>query len=71
MSAAFRVFAIVVAVVLAAVAATAQPTPTPVDAELARVAERLSVGDTIIVTTDTGMQIRGRFLSSAKSQFKR
>ena len=63
LTAVIRVFAIVVSALLAASAVTAQTTQTPLDTELARIADKLRVGDSIVVTTDTGMQIKGRFLN--------
>ena len=57
----FRVLLMVVAIVLTGSAVTAQGTQSPVDNDFARLADKLKVGDPIVVTMDTGMQIKGRF----------
>jgi hypothetical protein len=51
-----------VAIVLTGSAVAAQSTQSPVDNDLARLADKLKVGDSIVVTTDTGLQIKARFL---------
>jgi len=58
----FRIVVMLVAIVLTSSAVAAQGTQSPVDSEFARLADKLKVGDPIVVTTDTGMQVKGRFL---------
>jgi hypothetical protein len=57
----FRLVVMLVAIVLTGPALAAQSTQSPVDSDFARLADKLRVGDSIVVTTDTGMEIRGRF----------
>jgi hypothetical protein len=65
----FQICVFVVAVLVGASPATAQSTQQVVDGDLARAAEKLKVGDTVVVTTETGMQIRGRFLKLSPRGF--
>jgi hypothetical protein len=60
---AFCTSAIAAALLLGASPAAAQSTQPPVDDEFARLAQKLKVGESIVVTTDTGVEIRGRFLN--------
>jgi hypothetical protein len=57
-----------IATLLTASVVAAQSAQPPVDSDFARVAQKLKVGDSIVVTTDTGMQIKGRFLNLSPTQ---
>jgi hypothetical protein len=59
----FRVVLMLAAIVLTGSAVAAQGTQATVDSDFARLADKLKVGDPIVVTTDTGMQIKGRFFN--------
>jgi hypothetical protein len=61
LSTGFRFVVMLVAIVLTGSAVAAQAPQSPVDSDFARLADKLKVGDPIVVTTDTGMQIKGRF----------
>lgn len=58
-----RVFVIAAAIFVAATSAAAQPAQASADSDLARIADKLKVGDSIVVTTDTGSEMKGRFLN--------
>jgi hypothetical protein len=59
----YRAMMIAVAIFIAASSVAAQPAQAAPDSDLARFADKLKVGDSIVVTTDTGMQIKGRFFT--------
>jgi hypothetical protein len=57
----YRIVVTLVAIVLTGSAVAAQGTQSPADSDFARLPDKVKVGDPIVVTTDTGMQIKGRF----------
>jgi hypothetical protein len=53
------------AFVLVTTPALAQSSPPDVDSDLVQLSNKVKVGESIVITTDTGAEVRGRFLSSS------